>query len=338
MTPCPSTATARARRPRKKRRASQRVFPSSISSVSGGRLSISGVMMNPGPTTFTRTLCGAYSSAAVCVRPTIPCLAATYAGDPRYPTWERMEPMLTMAPPPRLFRSRRVGSAFRRKTPDRLIEMTLSQPSIGYSPVGAIGPPMPALLTATCRAPKRRTASWSERLAFLGARGVGLEEDRLPTGTRDALQRRETARVVDVGDDDLAPSAASLIAISRPMPLPAPVTSATRDSRAWNFPQGAITNRRQMRWPPDWATTEVQARPRIGSVIPLDRVQAGLRDLIGEHGHTPSLQIDDRDAQVGFVRHGTGDPCGRSPDGIRARQGERQFLRWTAAPRAHGAE
>jgi hypothetical protein len=35
------------------------------------------VSMNPGPTALTRTPRGAYSSAAVLVRPTRPCLAAT---------------------------------------------------------------------------------------------------------------------------------------------------------------------------------------------------------------------------------------------------------------------
>ena len=114
--------------------------------------------MKPGPTLLTRMPCGAYSIAAVLVMPTTPCLADTYATDCAKPTDPRIDAMFTIAPPPP---ASIAGISARRqwKTPLRFTAMTAAQPSSGYSPVGACGPPMPALLTATSSRPNLSTAA-----------------------------------------------------------------------------------------------------------------------------------------------------------------------------------
>ena len=86
--------------------------------------------MNPGPTLLTRMPCAAYSSAAVLVIPTTPCLAATYATDCAKPTEPRIDAMLTIDPPPA---SSIAGISARRqwKTPLRLTAITAAQPSNG---------------------------------------------------------------------------------------------------------------------------------------------------------------------------------------------------------------
>ena len=61
---------------------------------------MSGVLMKPGPTEFTRTPWSAYSSAAFFVRPTRPCFAVTYADELAKPTLPRIDAMFTTAPPP----------------------------------------------------------------------------------------------------------------------------------------------------------------------------------------------------------------------------------------------
>lgn len=95
----------------------------------------------------------------------MPCLAATYAGDPANPLVPRIEDMFTIAPAPA---SAITGSSKRSpwKTPVRLVAMTRFQAAMSYSPVGSEGPPMPALFTARSSEPKvsvvKRTAPWTE--------------------------------------------------------------------------------------------------------------------------------------------------------------------------------
>ena len=91
---------------------------------------MSGVLMKPGPTEFTRTPWSAYSRAAFFVSPTTPCFAVTYADEFANPTLPRIDAMLTTAPPP--FAAIAGNCAFMSwKIEFRLIPMTLSQLSSG---------------------------------------------------------------------------------------------------------------------------------------------------------------------------------------------------------------
>jgi len=78
-------------------------MPATSSSPSAGapsRPRNSGVSTLPVTSAFTRTPWPAHSSAAARVRPTTPCLAATYAAMPGTPTTPASAALLTIAPPP----------------------------------------------------------------------------------------------------------------------------------------------------------------------------------------------------------------------------------------------
>ena len=87
-------------------------------------------------------------------------------------------------------------------------------------------PDTPALLTMTCKPPKRSTARRHQSAHLVDVGHVGLDEEGVGADVR---RERGTAVAVDVGDDDtLAPSAANLLGDAAAwIPDAAPVTMAT---------------------------------------------------------------------------------------------------------------
>jgi hypothetical protein len=109
--------------------------------------------------------------------------------------------------------------------PTKFSATTLFQNSGVPSTKGAVRP-QPAALTSTSTAPCSRL----HRLGEGGDRRRVGQVDRLKlallAGGADGRGGGLAAVGVDVGDDHLAPGAASASAVARPMPEPAPVTMA----------------------------------------------------------------------------------------------------------------
>src|SRR5262249_55969256 len=106
----------------------------------------------PGHTALTRTLALAYSSAAVLLSPTTPCLLAAYAGIPSDPTRPKFEAVLTIAPPPRANMGG-ISYFIHSHTPVRLMAIMRRQFSSLQAAVWARSPWMPALLNAQSSRP-----------------------------------------------------------------------------------------------------------------------------------------------------------------------------------------
>src|SRR5690606_12593726 len=104
--------------------------------------------------------------------------------------------------------------------------MIRSHPSIGYSPTGAVGPPIPALFTAMSSLPYSRTAC-STRAFAASALDTSVSTTRpcppafsISPRTRSAPSMSRSARTT------VAPLFANRIAMASPRPDPAPVTTA----------------------------------------------------------------------------------------------------------------
>src|SRR6266446_8877736 len=126
----------------------------SISGLLVRASSINGVRIYPGHTAFTRIPDLAYSSAAVFVNPTTPCLLALYTPDRlQEPTKPMMDAVLTMAPPP-CVHIWIISYFMHNHTPFRLMLMTRSQLSYESSCRRTrCREPIPALLWAQSNCP-----------------------------------------------------------------------------------------------------------------------------------------------------------------------------------------
>src|SRR3954451_16410750 len=113
---------------------------------SGDSRAMSGVMIAPGQTAFTRIPSSAYSMAAFFVRPPMPCLLAVYALRSRTARRPAFDDVLTMAPPPAPSMWR-IWCFMPRNVPRRLTAMTRSNSASSVS-CRRLWTPMPALLWA----------------------------------------------------------------------------------------------------------------------------------------------------------------------------------------------
>ena len=170
------------------------------------------------------TPCSAPSSATTLDRPSRPCFALTYAAlyaDARSPCTEEI---LMTRPQPRAYI---VGRAARinRKGASSMMRRMNENRSGGNCSIGATCC-RPALFTrmSTSRA-SSATASMSDRSRTIGSPPTSCATD---AARRSSMSSTMTA----------ACAAARRIAHARPMPLPAPVTSARRPARS---SMGAIT-------------------------------------------------------------------------------------------------
>ncbi len=111
--------------------------------------------------------------------------------------------------------------------PVTLTRRVSSHSSSGISTSGALGPPMPLLLTSTSTRPNSPTAACAAASIDAGSRrSIATTRARRPavrtcSATSSMGPADRPARTTS------APSAASRSAIARPIPLPAPLTAAT---------------------------------------------------------------------------------------------------------------
>ena len=186
----------------------------------------SSVPITAGATALTTIPWVATSLASALVSPMTPALAVEYGTSVGLPSLPAMEAMLTMRP---LCRGRMSLTAARqtRKTLVRSTAITCCQSASVSSHVGNERPVMPALLTTTSRRPCQSCAactapSTSAVRVTSATMARALPPRRLAApSTAGASRSSITTR---------APSASSRSLIARPMPRPAPVTSAVRPS------------------------------------------------------------------------------------------------------------
>src|SRR5437667_3302798 len=189
-----------------------------------------GVSMVPGHTALMRMPLEAYSSAALFVSPITPCLDAWYVARPGMPIRPPIEEQLTIAPLPclRIWRS----SYFMQfHTPRRLMAFTRSNSSPLPSAVSTAGDCTPALLYAASRRPKVDTVC--SIMAATSASSATLQRTAIalwPAETSSSAAERTACSSMSASTT-AAPASAKALAVARPMPEPAPVTSATLFSK-----------------------------------------------------------------------------------------------------------
>src|SRR3954451_17216358 len=207
---------------------------------SGVSLLMSGVMIAPGQTAFTRIPSLAYSTAAFFVRPPMPCLLAVYALSSRTARSPAFEDVLTIAPPPSSS-MRRIWCFIPRNVPRRFTAMTRSKSSSSVS-CRSLCTPMPALLWAKSSRPWRWTtasttfAQSSPRVTSQATKSASPPASRIVRTVSSPPARSTSATIT------AAPSCAKRMAQARPMPLAAPVTRpalpCTRPAMAATLDQG----------------------------------------------------------------------------------------------------
>src|SRR5437899_6353400 len=137
-----------------------------------------------------------------------------------------IEELLTMAPLP-CFRIWSSSYFMQFQTPLRLIELTRSNSSPLASAVSAIGLCTPALLNAASSLPKVDTVCTTMAATWLSS----LTSQRIasalcPTATISLAAACTDSSLLSASTTE-APASANAFAVARPMPEPAPVTSAT---------------------------------------------------------------------------------------------------------------
>src|SRR4051794_2067293 len=189
---------------------------------SGVSLLISGVMIAPGHTAFTRIPWLAYSTAAFFVSPPMPCLLAVYALSSRTARRPAFEEVFTIAPPPSSS-IRPIWCFMPRNVPRRFTAMTRSKSSSSVS-CSSLWTPIPALLWAKSSRPWRATtvstafAQSSPRATSHATNSASPPAARIACTVSSPAARSMSATIT------AAPSAANRMAQARPMPLAAPVT------------------------------------------------------------------------------------------------------------------
>src|SRR4051794_20964689 len=199
------------------RRPSGRRSPIASSSAPRPKRASIGVRAGPGLMTFTRMRSGASSSASARASPVTPVLAAMYAASPGRGRRAMIDAVTIRLPPPR---SRIAGTTAwaARKNAVRLTSSTRSHSARVISVTGFVSAGMPALLWKTSRPPKRSTAVWTTRATSASS------VTSAPTASAPSPSQRCASRSTAT---TLAPASANRRAVARPMPEPAPVTTAT---------------------------------------------------------------------------------------------------------------
>src|SRR2546430_13538328 len=189
-----------------------------------------GVSIVPGQTALMRIPRGAYSSAALLVSPITPCLVAWYAARRGRPTRPPNEEQLTIAPLP-CSRIRRSSCFMHAHTPRRLIAFTRSNSSAASSAMSLGGACTPALLNAASSRPKVETVcSTMAATSASSATSQRMPIALWPAATRPFAADRAASSLMSA-NVIAAPASANALAVARPIPDAAPVTSATPFSK-----------------------------------------------------------------------------------------------------------
>src|SRR5215203_696139 len=157
-----------------------------------------GVAIVPGQMALIRTPRGAYSRAALRVRPMTPCLVAWYAARPGSPPRPPREELLTIAPLPwlRIWAS---SCFMQAHTPRRLMALTRSKTSAGSSAASQGGPWMPALLNAMSSRPNASIPAFTAAATAALVGDVAHHADHLVPGGGQIVGRPLQRSLVDVG-------------------------------------------------------------------------------------------------------------------------------------------
>ncbi len=198
---------------------------------------------------------GASSLPRALVKPTTPCLEAEYGAPRTTPCLPAVDAMLMIRPQPRS-RMPPVLSTSRvtRKTLLRLVSMTSSHSS---SAMSAVTPPplRPALLTRTSTVPKWSTAARTKVRTASGERTSTAAPSASMPSSWSCLTVAATLSASRAPMNTRCPAEPNCRAAARPMPLVAPVISATRCvccgmlfnsldwGRAWNARRSAAAGR-----------------------------------------------------------------------------------------------
>src|SRR3954454_9756388 len=189
--------------------------------------------------------------------------------------------MLTTCPPRRTFGTKKWQPC---TTPMRLIETIQSQSSSRVSSKSAPRP-TPALLTS------RSTAGTSSAKARICSRS-DTSTRRASTSRPRARARRSVSARPSSSTSQIArfaPRLAHSRAVSRPMPLPAPVTTATRPLRSVVSIGGTLDARGDRQADADLHRVEVAADD-LDVADPAERAQH--RAVVGLHGRLEELDAD----------------------------------------------
>ena len=110
-------------------------------------------------------------------------------------------------------------------TPKRFTSTTQRQVGMSH---GGPWPPTPALLHTTCTAPKRSSAAWARASTEAGSvTSVGTASTSVPAAANRSVVEPSGPASTSAPTIDM-PCAANASHNAAPMPLPAPVTTATR--------------------------------------------------------------------------------------------------------------
>src|SRR5438132_7591456 len=170
--------------------------------------------------------CRPHSRAAVRVSAAMPALAALYSPRPASPRSAASDTMLMMRPQPRA--AMRVRAAhIAHHVPFTPLVHDRSNCSSGMSSSGARAPKPCALLTSTSTLPQRRTVSSTARSTSSRRPTSATSASASPPAARISCAVRSARCSFSSATHTRAPSRANRSAIPRPMPWPAPVTSAT---------------------------------------------------------------------------------------------------------------
>ena len=169
---------------------------------------------------LTRTPCGPSSCASVRVRPRIAHLAAAYGARRGNPNRPAVDDRLTIDPEPC---RRRCGAANRehRNTLSRLTARHRRQSPNAMSSTSAVGPATPALLTRMSSPPSTAMACSNNAPTCASSETSQTMPDR--PGCACSVLASSPASTSQM--HTLAPACRNAVAVARPMPLAAAVTS-----------------------------------------------------------------------------------------------------------------
>src|SRR5436309_11872944 len=166
------------------------------------------------------------SRAAVGVRAAMPALAALYSPRPASPRSAASDTMLMIRPQPRAAMCGRAAH-IAHHVPFTPLVHDRSNCSSGMSSSGARAPNPCALLTSTSTLPQRRTVSSTTRSTSSRRPTSAPSARASPPAARISCAARSARCSFSSATHTRAPARANRSAIPRPMPWPAPVTSAT---------------------------------------------------------------------------------------------------------------
>src|ERR1700688_3125417 len=190
------------------------------------RLYVSGVAISPGQMQLTRILSLANSIEADRVRLITPALAAQYACKPGAARSPAIDAVEMMEPPP-VLRISGTACLMPRNTARSRIEKLRSQFSALVLSSDPTAPPRPAWLYMTSRRPNSLSARSTALLIFSSLETSVSWKTALPPFSLQSRTAASPPSRLRSAITTAAPSPANRIAVARPIPLAAPVMTAT---------------------------------------------------------------------------------------------------------------